>query len=75
MSYGVFNFWTTDQFFNETGTDITLKLDDGTAMTFGPSSVDSFVGFVTEVPIFSLSIEAPDGSSFPAADNLIVGQR
>ncbi len=63
------------EFFNETGTDITLTLDDGTAMTFGPSSVDSFAGFVTEVPIVSLSIEAPDGSSFPAADNLIVGQR
>lgn len=69
------NFWTTDQFFNATGTDIILRLDDGTERVFGPSSVDSFAGFVTEVPIVSLSIEAPDSSSFPAADNLIVGQR
>ena len=69
------NFWAVDSFFGATGNDIILSLDDGTEIAVSPSSVDGFAGFITEVPIVSISIEAPDDSNFPAADNLIVGQR
>ncbi len=71
------NFWATDINVNPTGTTVTLTLSDGTVETFTSTGPTDFRGFVTLVPITSISIDAPDVPSpiWPTMDNLITGIR
>lgn len=54
---------------------IELSLSDGTFYSFDPASDSEFVGFVSNVPITSMSIEAPDvtGNAWPTIDHFYVG--
>ena len=71
------NFWATDIAVQPTGTDNTLTLSDGTVETFTSTGPTDFRGFVTEEPITSITIEAPDTDVpiWPTMTNLIVGER
>ena len=61
--------------------EVTVNLNDGTSQTFLPhdpyGGSPSFLGFVSNVPIASLSIDADDNTGFGFAwstvDNLYVG--
>jgi hypothetical protein len=69
------NFWASD--INEIPTDTAIIVEDadGRGTTIDVSSPDTFVGFVSSVPIVSLTIDAPEqGAEFwPTLDNLVVG--
>lgn len=74
------HFWAAGVDGNATGTEIVVQLGDGTLHTFTSTGPDDFRGFVTEVPIQGISIDAP--SSDPEGDvlfaymsDIIVGAR
>jgi hypothetical protein len=69
------NFWATDIAVQPTGTDVTITLSDGTVETYTSTGPTDFRGFVTTVPITSITIDAPDVPNpfWPTMDNLIVG--
>lgn len=69
------NFWAVDFGIQPTGTDITITLGDGTTQTFTSTGPDDFRGFTSQVPITSLTIDAPEQGApmWPAMDNLIIG--
>lgn len=54
---------------------VSLNLNDGTSVTYLPTGVaDSFRGFVSTVPILSLTMGAPGpGQVYNSLDNLVVG--
>ena len=68
------NFWATDISFNPTGTDITINLSDGTNVSYTSTGPSDFRGFISDVAITSIQIDAP-GTAFAWAtmDNLTVG--
>jgi hypothetical protein len=71
------NFWATDISVISTGTSVVLTLSDGTVETVDVTDATTFRGFVTEAPITTLTIDAPDGGDgtpyWSTLDNLIVG--
>jgi len=77
------NFWG-GLFFNNTtnvlaSTTIMLTLGDGSRETFTADGLDTFRGFISSVPIQSLSIAAPDIDAdgdlpWGVIDNLVVGR-
>ncbi len=71
------NWWATDKGFGATGSQIVLTLSDGTVETYSPTGPAGFRGFVTELPIASLTIDAPSVpvAQWAAIDNVIVGAR
>lgn len=72
------NFWATDVNVAPTGTTVTITLSNGTVETFTSTGPGDFRGFVTEAPITSIAIDAPDEGGtplWPTMDNLIVGER
>lgn len=71
------NFWATDIAVQPTGTAITLTLSDATTVTYTSTGPTDFRGFVSLVPITSITIEAPDdgGPRWSTLDNLVVGTR
>ena len=71
------NFWATDITVAPTGTDVTITLSDGTIETFTSTGPTDFRGFVTLVPITSITIDAPDVpvAAWATMDNLITGIR
>ncbi len=71
------NFWASDVNVDPTGTAVTITLSDGTVETFTSTGPTDFRGFVTLVPITSITIDAPDVPSptWPTMDNLISGVR
>jgi PEP-CTERM motif len=53
---------------------VTLALNDGTSVTYTPTGVGTFRGFISTVPILSLTMDAPTGGQFyNSLDNLTVG--
>ncbi len=52
---------------------MTVTLNDGTAVTYTPTSVGSFLGFTSGAAITSLTISAPGVSLYAGLDNLTVG--
>lgn len=69
------NFWATNINFQPTGTEVTITLSDGTIETFVSTGPSDFRGFISQVPIDMITIDAPNGPNFhyPTMDNLIVG--
>lgn len=73
------NFWSTDVFFDPTGSDITITLSDDSIHSFRSSGPSDFIGFTSDIAIESIFIDAPerdpDNGPFHWAvlDNLTVG--
>ncbi len=68
------NFFITDigDAFQSVG--VTLTLNDGTVQSYTPTDVSTFRGFISTVPILSLTMSAPQGGQFyNSLDNLTVG--
>jgi MYXO-CTERM domain-containing protein len=70
------NFWATDIAVLPTGTDIVISLSDGTSVSYTSTGPSDFRGFISDVAITNLTIDAPDGLSpfWATMDNLTVGQ-
>ncbi len=72
------NFWATDISVFPTGTDINIALSDGTNVSYTSTGPSDFRGFISNVAISSISIDAPDDLSgtpyWATMDNLTVGQ-
>lgn len=74
--YGVGgNFFKTDDLDAfVSGQSFTITLNDGTVQTVTSTSVNDFVGFVSDEPITTLSISATAlPSIYSSMDNLVVG--
>ena len=69
------NFWASDLSFFPTGTDITINLSDGTNVSYTSTGPSDFRGFIANVAITSIQIDAPDvpGNAWATMDNLVVG--
>lgn len=69
------NFWATDISFFPTGTGITINLSDGTNVSYTSTGPADFRGFISDVAITSITIDAPDvpGNAWATMDNLVVG--
>ena len=69
------NFWATDISFFPTGTGITINLSDGTNISYTSTGPSDFRGFISDVAITSMTIDAPDvpGNAWATMDNLTVG--
>ncbi len=71
------NFWATDVDFNPTGTSIVATLNDGSTVTVPTSAASTFIGFTSDTPITSLTLDgpssAPNDGIWATLDNLIVG--
>lgn len=69
------NFWASDINFFPTGTDITISLSDGTNVSYTSTGPNDFRGFISDVAITSMTIDAPEGlgNAWATMDNLIVG--
>lgn len=52
---------------------VTLGLSDGTSITYTPASTAEYRGFISTVPITSITMAAPLASQFNTLDNLTVG--
>lgn len=53
---------------------LTLTLDDGSSLSFQPTSwADAYRGFTSDVEIKSVTISGPGNSLYAALDNLTVG--
>ncbi|MGP1311073.1 MAG: hypothetical protein ACTS27_12830, partial [Phycisphaerales bacterium] len=57
------NFWATDISVLPTGTDISISLSDGTTVSYTSTGPSDFRGFISDVAITNLTIDAPDGLS------------
>ena len=69
------NFWATDISFGVISADIKIDLSDGTTHTYFSTAKSDFRGFISEVPITKVTIDAIDSGPFawPTMDNLHVG--
>jgi hypothetical protein len=69
------NFWASDINFFPTGTGITINLSDGTNVSYTSTGPSDFRGFIANVAITSIQIDAPDvpGNAWATMDNLVVG--
>lgn len=71
------NFWATDVSVLPTGTDVTVTLSDGTSVTYTSSGPSDFRGFISDVAITSITIDAPslapNDGLWATMDNLTVG--
>jgi hypothetical protein len=69
------NFWASDINFLPTGTSITINLSDGTNVNFATTGPSTFRGFIADVAITSMTIDAPEepGNAWATMDNLVVG--
>ncbi len=69
------NFWASDISFFPTGTDITINLSDGTNVSYTSTGPADFRGFISNVAITSMTIDAPDvpANAWATMDNLVVG--
>ncbi len=69
------NLWATDIGFNPLGSPIIATLNDGSTVTVPVSAANTFIGFTSDTPITSLTIDAPDSpaTAWPTLDNLVVG--
>jgi MYXO-CTERM domain-containing protein len=69
------NFWASDILFLPTGTDITINLSDGTNVSYTSTGPNDFRGFISDVAITSMTIDAPEGlgNAWATMDNLTVG--
>jgi MYXO-CTERM domain-containing protein len=69
------NFWASDVSFFPTGTDIVINLSDGTNVSYTSTGPTDFRGFVSDVAITSMTIDAPEGvgNAWATMDNLVVG--
>ena len=69
------NFWATDISVFPTGTAMTVSLSDGTSVSYTSTGPNDFRGFISDVAISSITIEAPDGAApfWATMDNLYVG--
>ena len=69
------NFWASDIIFLPTGSDITINLSDGTNVSYTSTGPNDFRGFISDVAITSMTIDAPDvpGNAWATMDNLVVG--
>src|SRR5690606_35157352 len=54
------NFWATDVNAAPTSTSIVATLNDGSTVTVPISSTATFIGFTSDTPITSLTVDAPD---------------
>lgn len=68
------NFWSSDIHMWPMETDVVITLSDGTVETFYSTSHTDFRGFVAEMPITRIEIDAVDDPVpfWPAMENLIV---
>src|SRR5690606_26643545 len=69
------NFWGTDISFFPNGSTIHLNLSDGTSVSYASTGPSDFRGFISDVAISSITIDAEDvpGNSWATMDNLVVG--
>ena len=54
---------------------MVIELSDGTVYEFDPVDGEDFRGFVSDAPLASIWIEAPDafGNAWPTMDHFFVG--
>lgn len=68
------NFFATDINDDFQAAGLQIDLSDGTSVIFSPPTAgDSFLGFVSDVTITSLTIQGPGPSLYAGLDNLLVG--
>jgi hypothetical protein len=69
------NFWATDISVLPTGTDINIALSDGTNVLYTSTGPNDYRGFISDVAITSITIDAVDGVTpfWATMDNLTVG--
>ncbi|MGP1308924.1 MAG: hypothetical protein ACTS27_01855 [Phycisphaerales bacterium] len=70
------NFWASDISFLPTGTGITINLSDGTNVSYTSTGPSDFRGFISDVAITSITIDAPEAglaNAWATMDNLTVG--
>jgi hypothetical protein len=69
------NFYNTDFSDSFVSSPVTLTLSDGTTRTYTPAALGiSYTGFISTVPIVSLTFSAPGASLYASLDNLTVGK-
>lgn len=68
------NFYATNLSDAFQSVAMTIKLSDGTTVSFTPASASaSYRGFTSDLAIASLVISAPGGSLYAGLDNLTIG--
>jgi hypothetical protein len=68
------NFYNTDFSDAFVSSPVTLTLSDGTTRTYTPATIGgTYTGFISTVPIVSLTFAAPGVGLYASLDNLTVG--
>jgi len=68
------NFFISDYNDNFQSVSVTLNLNDGTSVTWTPTTfADSYRAFTSDVAILSLTMSGPGPSLYASIDNLTVG--
>jgi hypothetical protein len=67
------NFFVTDTNDVFVASPITVTLSDGTTDTYTPGSITTFRGYISKVPLTTLTIGVTTNGLFNTVDNFVVG--